>query len=212
MKSPKCCPSICRLWRRMRRIKPFSGRRGAAVRRAGDIGAQREQMVGGSGALGVFGELGPGGAVMSDPRLSSYRSGWIPAALVVLASAALPAGADSLDQITVQAQRDRLKQEVNTFVSNAIVQTRYDETLERWNNEKVCPLVAGLNKEQGKFVLARVSQIARDAGAPLGSEKCKANFFVVFTKDPEPGLKQLADHHDAAAFNYETGAQLKKFV
>jgi hypothetical protein len=136
----------------------------------------------------------------------------VAAAIIVLANIATPAGADSIDQITVQAQRDRLKHEVNTFVSNAIVQTHYDETLERWNNEKVCPLVAGLNKEQGEFVLARLSQIVKTAGAPLGSEKCKANFFVIFSKDPEPGLKQLANHHDAAAFNYETGAQLKKFV
>ncbi len=136
----------------------------------------------------------------------------VAAAVVVLANIATPAGADSIDQITVQAQRDRLKHEVNTFVSNAIVQTHYDETLERWNNEKVCPLVAGLNKEQGEFVLARLSQIIRTAGAPLGSEKCKANFFVIFSKNPEPSLKQLANRHDAAAFNYETGAQLKKFV
>jgi hypothetical protein len=50
------------------------------------------------------------------------------------------------------------------------------------------------------------------AGAPLGPEKCKANFFVIFSQDPEPGLKQLANHHDAAAFNYETGAQLKTFL
>lgn len=138
-------------------------------------------------------------------------------ALVValgISFSAIAVSAESLDQITVQAQRDRekLKHEVNAFVSTAIVQSHYDESLERWNIEKVCPLVAGLNKEQGEFILARLSQIVKTAGAPLGSEKCKANFFVIFSKDPEPGLKQLANHHDAAAFNYETGAQLKKFV
>jgi hypothetical protein len=137
---------------------------------------------------------------------------WVAAALLVLANISFPASADSIDQITVQAQRDRLKHEVNTFVSNAIVQSHYDESLERWNNEKVCPLVAGLNKEQGEFILARLSQIVKAAGAPLGSEKCKPNFFAIFSKDPERGLKQAANHHNAAAFNYETGAQLKKFV
>lgn len=149
---------------------------------------------------------------MDVPALIARASQWIAAAVLVLTNIGVTASADSIDQITVQAQRARIKQQVNTFVSNAIVQSHYDESLERWNNEKVCPLVAGLNKEQGEFILARLSQIARAAGAPLGSEKCKANFFVIFTKDPEPGLKQLANHHDAAAFNYETGAKLKKFL
>jgi hypothetical protein len=56
------------------------------------------------------------------------RGGWLAAALVVLASIAIPAGAESLDQITVQAQRDRekLKHEVNAFVSTAIVQSHYE--------------------------------------------------------------------------------------
>jgi hypothetical protein len=103
-------------------------------------------------------------------------------------------GADPIDQITVQAQRGRLKHQVNVFVANAIVQTHYDESLERWNNVKICPLVVGLNKEQGEFILARLSQIAKAAGAPLGPEKMQANLFVIFSKDPEPGLKQLANH------------------
>jgi hypothetical protein len=140
--------------------------------------------------------------------------GWLAAALLVLTANAVPADADSLDQVTVQTQRDRekLKREVNAFVASAIVQSHYDESVERWNNEKICPLVAGLNKEQGEFILARVSQIARNAGAPVGPENCKPNFFVIFSKDPGSGLKALANHHDAEAFNYETGTRLKRFV
>jgi hypothetical protein len=140
--------------------------------------------------------------------------GWLAAALLMLTAHAVSAGADSLDQVTVQTQRDRekLKREVNAFVATAIVQSRYDESLERWNNEKICPLVAGLNKQQGEFILARVSQIARNAGAPVGPEKCKPNFFVIFSEDPGAGLKELANNHNAEAFNYETGARLKRFV
>jgi hypothetical protein len=131
-----------------------------------------------------------------------------------LSLSAAAISAESLDQITVQAQRDRekLKHEVNAFVSTAIAQSHYDESLERWTYAPVCPLVAGLNKEQGEFILARLSQIAKTAGAPLAPEKCKPNFFVIVSSDPEPKLKQLADRHNGEAFNYETGAQLKKFV
>ena len=136
---------------------------------------------------------------------------WIAGVVLVLASISVPAGADSPDQTSILAQ-ERLKQEVDTFVSNVIAQSSSDKPLERWNNDKVCPLVAGLNKEQGEFILARLSQIAAAAGAPLAGEKCKANFFVVFSKDPEPGLRRLADHHDARGFTEEVKARLKQFV
>jgi hypothetical protein len=151
---------------------------------------------------------------MDVPVTGAYVSGWIVTALVILSTVVMPAAADSLDQITVQAQRDRekLKHEVNAFVSTAIVQSHYDESLERWTYAPMCPLVAGLNKEQGEFILARLSQIAKNSGAPLGPEKCKPNFFVIVSSDPEPRLKRLADRHNGEAFNYETGAQLKAFV
>jgi len=149
---------------------------------------------------------------VSSPR--SCRGGALVAALVVLTSFAMPSGADSLDQITVQSQRDRekLKHDVNAFVATAIVQSRYDESLERWTYAPICPLVAGLNKEQGEFILARLSEIAKIAGAPLAPEKCKPNLFVIVSPDPEPTLKKLADRHNGEAFNYATGAQLKQFV
>jgi hypothetical protein len=151
---------------------------------------------------------------MDVPSLGSCRGGWLVAALVILTSFAMPSGADSLDQITVQSQRDRekLKREVNAFVATAIVQSHYDESLERWTYVPVCPLVAGLNKEQGEFILARLSQIAKTAGAPLAPEKCKPNLFVIVSSDPEPKLKKLVDRHNGEAFNYETGARLKTFV
>jgi hypothetical protein len=151
---------------------------------------------------------------MDVSSLRSCQGGALVAALVVLTSFAMPSGADSLDQITVQSQRDRekLKHDVNAFVATAIVQSRYDESLERWTYAPICPLVAGLNKEQGEFILARLSKIAKTAGAPLAPEKCKPNLFVIVSSDPEPTLKKLADRHNGGAFNYATGAQLKQFV
>ena len=58
------------------------------------------------------------------------------------------------------------------------------ESLVRWN-KPICPLVAGIPAEQGEFVLQRISQAARDAGAELAGEKCKPNFHVVLTPEPE---------------------------
>ena len=66
------------------------------------------------------------------------RTGWTCAALVALAGFAVPVRADSLDQITVQAQRDRekLKHDVNDFVSSVLVKPR-EESLMRWGPSAV---------------------------------------------------------------------------
>ncbi|HEY1213387.1 MAG TPA: hypothetical protein VGE93_07110, partial [Bryobacteraceae bacterium] len=71
------------------------------------------------------------------------------------------------DTVTINARREReIKRQINKFVSGAVF-TYFRDSLERWNRP-VCPLVAGLPRERGEFILARVSQIARDSNVPLG--------------------------------------------
>src|SRR5581483_9714833 len=71
-----------------------------------------------------------------------------------------------------------------------------NDSLERWNTP-ICPLVAGLSREQGEFVLQRVSQIARDAHAPLGPERCRPNLYIVITDNPDLLLEKWSrrDRH-----------------
>ena len=149
-----------------------------------------------------------------DVRSSAVsHSSWIWAAVAVLTSLANPVSADPIDTITVQAQRDKakLEREVNKFVSSTIVPpSRSDESLWRWK-DNVCPLVAGLNKEQGEFVLARLSEIAKTAGAPLGSETCKPNLYVIVTPDPELLLKRWW-RRDVDLFDGEAGPAVKRFL
>jgi hypothetical protein len=153
-------------------------------------------------------ERGRGLAQVFDVTILRAHSGYrVAAALFVLVIISFPASADSLDQITVQAQRDRekLKHEVDTFVSSVIVPPlNYGDTLWRWE-DKVCPLVAGLSKQQGEFVLARLSQIVKSAGAPLGSETCKPNFYVIVASDPELLLQEWW-HRDPDLFAGQKGA------
>jgi hypothetical protein len=149
-----------------------------------------------------------------DVRSSAIsHSFWMWAAVAVLTSLANSVSADSIDTITVEAQRDRakLEREVNTFVSSTIVQqSHYGESLWRWK-DKVCPLVGGLNKEQGEFVLVRLSKIAKDVGAPLDSETCKPNLFVIVTPDPELLLKKWWNR-DVDLFDGEAGLPVKRFL
>jgi len=129
---------------------------------------------------------------MDVPASSMCRVTLAFTAAIGISLSAVAFSADSLDQITVQAQRDRekLQHEVDTFVSSVIVPPlNYGDTLWRWE-DKVCPLVAGLNKPQGEFVLSRLSQIVKSVGAPLGSETCKPNFYVIVASEPELLLKE----------------------
>jgi len=122
---------------------------------------------------------------MTHPAAHRSSRATLVCALAFLGAAlASQAGADTLPSVTVEAQRQReqLKHDVDGFVATAIVQSHYGESLERWTHEPVCPLVSGLKKERGEFVLARLSEIARAAGAPLGAENCKPNFFVIVSQ------------------------------
>jgi hypothetical protein len=102
---------------------------------------------------------------------------------------AAPLHADSLGSVTVTAPKDQeqLKHDVDIFVSSAIVRSD-GESLLRWDHN-MCPLVAGLSRAAGEFVLTRLSQIAISAHAPLGSATCKPNLFVIVAKNPESFLR-----------------------
>src|SRR5215469_14356925 len=121
-------------------------------------------------------------------------------------------GKPPLDTVTVTGKRARKEVEraVNEFVFAVAVRSLQD-SLSRWNRP-VCPLVAGLPKEQGEFVLARLSQIATSVKAPLADEHCKANFYILVTPQPEALLKQW-QARDPRMFDTHNGmGQLRRLL
>jgi len=74
--------------------------------------------------------------------------------------------------------------------------------LARWG-WRVCPLVSGLNRQDGEFILERVSEIARAAGVPLASEHCGADLYILVTSQPEELLKGMERRNRAFTFGYE---------
>ena len=115
---------------------------------------------------------------MNRPAIAKFRAAGIGGLSLAFTLGALPLLADT-PAVTVTAPREeQLKHEVDTFVSSAITRPYGDDSLLRWDHP-VCPLVAGLSRQSGEFVLLRLSQIARSAHAPLGSETCKPNLFVI---------------------------------
>jgi hypothetical protein len=100
-----------------------------------------------------------------------------------------PVAKAALPSITIEASRARqaVRRRVDKFVASVIVRPS-DETLMRWDTP-ICPLVAGLPKAWGEFILSHVSQAAVAARAPLAGAKCRPNLYVVASAVPEHLLK-----------------------
>lgn len=148
---------------------------------------------------------------MTRQAFGTLGKAWIGSLSLAFALSAMPLRADT-PAVTVTAAREaQLRNEVDTFVSSAITRSYGDDSLLRWDHP-VCPLVAGMSREAGEFVLTRLSQIARSAHAPLGSESCKPNFFVIVAKYPGNFLK-LWWHQYPRLFNTREGvAPVKRFI
>ena len=96
----------------------------------------------------------------------------------------------SLGTVTIEATRARrqLERRVDHYVASEVV-TYLHDALVRWE-QPVCPLVAGLPRDMGEFVLARVSQVATAARVPLAGQDCKANLYIIATPYPDLLLKK----------------------
>ena len=84
---------------------------------------------------------------------------------------------ETLQEVTVTAHRIELEKRISKFVGEITARQNFDEGIARWHRP-VCPLVSGLPRDDGEFILGRVSEIARDAGVKLGDEQCKPNFYI----------------------------------
>jgi len=149
---------------------------------------------------------------MNRPAIAKFRVAGIGSLSLAFTLGALPLLADT-PAVTVTAPREleQLRNEVDTFVSSAITRPYGDDSLLRWDHP-VCPLVAGMPRQAGEFALLRLSQIARSAHVPLGSETCRPNLFVIVAQNPERFLR-LWWRHDPRLFNTRFGvAPVKRFI
>jgi hypothetical protein len=119
------------------------------------------------------------------------------------------AGAAPLPQVTISARR-ALQRKLSSFVYG-ITDLHNAEGVPRWN-EPVCPLVAGLPREEGEFILGRVSEIARAAQVPLAGEHCLPNLHVLVSPDPEHDLKELHGRGRLVLFGYAPLSVVDEFI
>jgi hypothetical protein len=113
-----------------------------------------------------------------------------PPTAVPLQQPASKSSKSDLETVTITAKRQQelIERQISKFVSSITLSAR-DESLARWQ-APICPLVAGMTREAGEFVLARLSEVAREAGAPLAPEQCTPNFLVILTSEPDLLLKR----------------------
>jgi len=139
---------------------------------------------------------------------------WLGGVLGVLAtSSAFPQqGAPPLPEVTVQAQRQALEPRVRAFVDRSVY-LENDEGAPRWE-KRVCPTVMGLSKDEGEFILSRLSQIGRKVGVPLDGEECaKPNLYVLVTAKPEEFMTKWAKARHWRMFGVEAmPSAIKTFI
>jgi hypothetical protein len=110
--------------------------------------------------------------------------------------------ATPLEEVTVTAQRSKLAPRITAFV-NQIAAAVNDDGLPRWQRA-ICPLVAGLPREDGEFILGRVSQIAQESGVPLAGEHCNPNLYILVSAQPKELLQGMEQRNRGFTFgNYD---------
>lgn len=122
--------------------------------------------------------------------------------LLAAALGALAVTASASELVPNRAQADRFVQKVSAGPRT--------EAVSRWR-DPICPLVAGLSREQGELVLQRLSEIAMQVGAPLGAESCRPNLYIVASRDAKATVGEWMGREDGM-FAGATAAELDRFV
>jgi hypothetical protein len=112
------------------------------------------------------------------------------------------APSSNLPTVTIEA-RQELERRVDRFVTAAVFEAP-NESIMRWN-KPVCPLAAGLPRMFDDYIQTRITEIARAANAPVNSNHCQADLYVIASYDPRLFLKKLWTR---APEVYDTRSQL----
>ena len=117
-------------------------------------------------------------------------------------------------EVIVLGNRAEFQTKITGFV-NQITDFSYGDAnrgLARWE-DPICPLVTGFSREMAEYVLLRLSDVAREVGAPLAGEHCRAqNLFIIVTKHAEVYLRQLEKRHGATVFGGAAPILINEFI
>lgn len=118
-------------------------------------------------------------------------------------SSASREASEPLDEVTVTARRSsELAPKVRAFVNDISAVDAQAEGLARWH-APVCPLVSGLPRRDGEFILERLSEIARQAKVPLAGEHCRPNLYILLTARPRDLLRAMEKRNRTFTFGHD---------
>ena len=110
---------------------------------------------------------------------------------------------------TSEAPRELRQRELDGFVRR-VTAVNNGQSLARWT-QPFCPVVSGMTEAQGEYVLARLFQVAKAAGAPaIEDGQCQANVYIVATADPR-GLLKAWDKRAPQIFGAATAEEARRF-
>jgi hypothetical protein len=113
-------------------------------------------------------------------------------------------------QVTVQA--GVLEDRVHSYISN-VTRVPYwsiDDPVQLWRRP-ICPLIAGLPRNEGEFVFEHLTAVLTSIGVPRGQPGCHPNFFIVVTSEPESILNGVWDRN-WHVFGDESPTLVRKFI
>jgi len=111
---------------------------------------------------------------------------------------------ERLPEVTIRAQRADLAPRISKFVYQiALPENGGAGGLLRWVTPPVCPLVSGLPRSEGEFILERVSEVARLAKVPLAGEHCRPNLYILVTLKPEDLLRGMEKRNRSFTFGQD---------
>ena len=114
------------------------------------------------------------------------------AASVAAASAQPPAS--PTESVTVTGERAR-EEQIKRFVESFAAPTYLLGKLSRWDSG-ICPVAVGLRPAAIQFILQRLRDNAKLAGAPVADRPdCKPNIEIVFTTTPQGLLDKVRKDH-----------------
>lgn len=99
---------------------------------------------------------------------------------------------------------------VSAFVETHTAATHLGRVA-RWD-DPICPGIAGLPANFGKFILQRVRTVATAAGAKVDPEGCKPNISIVFTTTPQALLDTLRVKDPAILGYFDNTEQADKLA
>ncbi len=116
--------------------------------------------------------------------------------------------------VTIEARRARLEQQVTAFVSGIVGSPQEPTGLARWV-EAICPLVSGprLAPKDAEFILARITDLARQAGVPFAEDKCRnPNLYVLLTDRPAELLSGMNRRNHSFTFADAPSSLIDGFI